>query len=203
MPNPSRGRFYPQVPTIHREAPQWGAQQVGSLNEVQAPSSLQHRFAARLQSGTGSQMNPNFSLRTAVPRDASFVFSTIESTMRDHVIATWGPWNEARVRQEVDSLCASNAVEIIEVGKDPAGLIVVERFPTHIQLEQLLILPAYQKQKMGSTLIRGLVQEALTGSLPIRLRVLAVNPAKLFYERLGFSVTRTSPEHFFMECAPA
>jgi hypothetical protein len=38
--------------------------------------------------------------------------------------------------------------------------------------------------------------------VPVRLRVLVVNPAKQLYERLGFVVTETTPEFFYMEKTP-
>lgn len=35
--------------------------------------------------------------------------------------------------------------------------------------------------------------------LPIKLRVLTINPARELYERLGFSVVRSTAEHHYME----
>ena len=41
--------------------------------------------------------------------------------------------------------------------------------------------------------------EAGSSRLPVRLRVLAVNPARELYARLGFVVTSSTPERLFME----
>jgi hypothetical protein len=49
---------------------------------------------------------------------------------------------------------------------------------------------------------KGWAVEAREANLPIRLRVLAVNPAKALYERLGFVVVEMTPERQFMEGAP-
>jgi ribosomal protein S18 acetylase RimI-like enzyme len=39
-------------------------------------------------------------------------------------------------------------------------------------------------------------------SVRIRLRVMAINPAKRFYEHLGFIVTEEIPDFFLMEKVP-
>jgi GNAT superfamily N-acetyltransferase len=59
---------------------------------------------------------------------------------------------------------------------------------------QLFILPAHQGQGVGRHLVENLIAEAAHAGLPIRLRVLRVNPARLFYEKLGFVVTESTPE---------
>jgi hypothetical protein len=38
--------------------------------------------------------------------------------------------------------------------------------------------------------------------VPVRLRVLVVNPAKQFYERLGFVVVETTTERYLMHWKP-
>jgi GNAT superfamily N-acetyltransferase len=63
-------------------------------------------------------------------------------------------------------------------------------------------LPNYQRAGIGTALISQLIEEADRSSLPIRLRVLVVNPAKQFYESFGFVVTEATPEFFLMEKAP-
>jgi ribosomal protein S18 acetylase RimI-like enzyme len=48
-------------------------------------------------------------------------------------------------------------------------------------------------------LLKNLIAEAQQSQIPIRLKVMAINPAKLFYEKLGFIVTAETPEFFSME----
>jgi GNAT superfamily N-acetyltransferase len=79
------------------------------------------------------------------------------------------------------------------------GVCLIERSPTHIQLEQIYLLPEYQRLGIGSVLIQSLITEASQSHIPIRLRVMTVNPAKKFYEKFGFIVTEVTPEFFFME----
>jgi ribosomal protein S18 acetylase RimI-like enzyme len=78
----------------------------------------------------------------------------------------------------------------------------VEQTDTHIQLHQLFILPEYQRRGIGSGLLEDLLTEAGQSGLPVRLRVLRVNPAKGLYERYGFRVTSEEPERFYMQRTP-
>jgi predicted lactoylglutathione lyase len=50
--------------------------------------------------------------------------------------------------------------------------------------------------------MNSIITEAAGLNIPIRLRVMAINPAKKFYEHLGFVVTETTSEFFAMEKAP-
>ncbi|NJN01027.1 MAG: GNAT family N-acetyltransferase [Leptolyngbyaceae cyanobacterium RM1_1_2] len=49
---------------------------------------------------------------------------------------------------------------------------------------------------IGTALLNNLILEALQSRIPVRLRVIVVNPAKSFYERLGFFVAETTTEFF-------
>jgi ribosomal protein S18 acetylase RimI-like enzyme len=66
---------------------------------------------------------------------------------------------------------------------------MVERLPTHIQLVQIYLLPEHQKLGIRTALLQNLITEAKQSQIPVRLKVMAVNSAKLFYEKLGFIVT--------------
>ncbi len=87
----------------------------------------------------------------------------------------------------------------IRTMQKPIGVFVVKRCPAHIQLEQIYLLPEYQRAGIGTALINSLLAEASQSKLPVRLHVMAVNPAKSFYKRFGFIVTEATSEFFFME----
>lgn len=140
--------------------------------------------------------------RPAMPEDVAFVVALLETTMRDHVLATWGHWDAPAIAEKACALCASSATQILEQDGQPIGLLAVERHPTHLQIEQLYLLPAFQRQGIGEALVRCVIHEASQRGLPVRLRVLAVNPARHFYERLGFVVVQSTRERLFLERAP-
>lgn len=144
------------------------------------------------------KLTPTFTLRQASVDDARLFYDVIDQTMREFIIATWGAWNEVRVRQESVEDSASPNAQVIMVDDVAVGVFLVERTVTHIQLEQIYLLPEYQRLGIGTALLDSLIVEA-QHKIPIHLRVMAVNPAKRFYEQFGFVVTEATPEFFFME----
>lgn len=142
------------------------------------------------------------SLRPAQPIDAPLFYDVIALTMRDYIVATWGEWDEGRVREESKANASSPNAQVVLVEANPAGVLTVERHPDHLQLEQLYLLPRYQGLGVGTQLVREVLAQTQATSLPLRLRVLAVNPARRFYERLGFVATEITRERVYMERAP-
>jgi Acetyltransferase (GNAT) domain len=57
---------------------------------------------------------------------------------------------------------------------------------------QLYIATTFQRRGFGTQLLKRLFVEASESKLPIRLRVLAVNPARAFYERLWWRRHRSA-----------
>ena len=141
----------------------------------------------------------DITLRPATKADAPLFYSVIDRTMREFIVATWGAWNEERVQRESLENSASPNAQVIQVGNVPVGVLLVEREPTYIQVQQIYLLPDHQHKGIGRYLIEGIIAEATHSKLPVRLRVLTVNPAKEFYEKFGFVVTETSHEFYFME----
>jgi GNAT superfamily N-acetyltransferase len=142
-----------------------------------------------------------FTLRQASVDDAPLFYDVIDRTMREFIVATWGAWSESRVQEESREDGSFPNAQVILVGNAAIGVFLVERHSTHIQLEQIYLLPEYQRLGIGTALINSLIAEAEQHKIPIRLRVMAVNPAKRFYEQFGFVVTEVTPEFFFMEKA--
>jgi len=138
-------------------------------------------------------------LRRATQADAEFAYHVTERAMRNYVVATFGSWLEAEVRKNTSADATDGRSQVIELDSVPAGILNVERLASHVQLHQLFILPEYQRQGVGTHLLRGVLSDAATAGLPVRLRVLRCNPAKALYERHGFRVTSETPERFYME----
>lgn len=139
------------------------------------------------------------SLRTATAADSEFAFATARDTMREYTLATWGKWSEEDVRRRTNENIAAGTMSIVQLGDAAVGIRVVEREADHILLAQLFIRPEYQRRGFGTKLIEELLGEARAARLPLRLRVLRVNPAYHLYKRLGFKISHETPERYFME----
>ena len=123
--------------------------------------------------------------------------------MEQYVEATWG-WDESIQRQRQQEEFAARAYQIIEIAGQSVGTCIVERQPDCFYLSGLYILPEYQKREIGSLVLKGLLSEGQAHKLPVRLRVLKVNPdAQRLYERNGFVVTdETEAAFVVMEKSP-
>ena len=155
---------------------------------------------------TGPQsVNSNIadiSIHRAQSSDSEFAYHVLQTTMREYAEMTWGTWLEAEARTRAASDAQAGRSQIVQLCSIPVGLLCVDKFDTHLQLDQLYILPEYQRRGIGAHVLRLVLADAGGSGLPVRLRVLKVNPAKRFYERHGFKVVSQTPERFFMEYRP-
>jgi ribosomal protein S18 acetylase RimI-like enzyme len=149
-------------------------------------------------------MRPNQSLqlRAATPKDAEFLFQLLRATMREYVEQTWSwdeKWQRAHFQERFDP--AKN--QIVVLNDRDIGVIAVDRREDEVFLGRIYILPEYQRRGIGTLLIKSVLDGAFQDGLPVRLRVLKVNPAKRLYERLGFTVIEEADTHYVMKATPA
>ena len=143
---------------------------------------------------------PEFTLRPPIPSDASLFYRVIDETMRGLIIATWGAWDEERVQRGAIEFTQSTNGKVIQIGDTAAEILVVDRESTQIWLRQIYLLPENQRKGVGTRLVNDLLMEGTRANVPIRLRVLALNPALAFYVKLGFVITETTTDLVYMEC---
>jgi ribosomal protein S18 acetylase RimI-like enzyme len=132
-------------------------------------------------------------------RDADYLSSLFEATMRGYVEEVWGPLNEVDSHKFLEDALSREAFDTVLENGVRVGAVSIQEHDTHLQLEHLYIEEAHQNQGLGARVVRGLLARAAQSSKPVRLRVLRPNPAKRLYERLGFVVTQTTAERYFME----
>jgi ribosomal protein S18 acetylase RimI-like enzyme len=141
----------------------------------------------------------SYSLELMLPSDFEFLYELCRSTMENYVVAAWGKWSDEIVRSQLLDGLNLKAFQSIFVDQSRVGAIAVERHATHIQIEDLYILPEFQNQGIGTAIVLDIIKEAYQDCKPVRLRVLTSSPAKVLYERLGFVVVQIEPERYFME----
>jgi ribosomal protein S18 acetylase RimI-like enzyme len=142
------------------------------------------------------------SFRPATTDDFAYLYDLCEITMRAHVELDLGDRFEQIARPTIQSLLRRNLFSKIYANDALVGAIAFECHDTHIQLEELYIEVARQGQGIGAMVMARLLEQSLSSCIPIRLHVLASNSAKAFYEKLGFSTTRSTREVNFMEYSP-
>ncbi|WP_367874070.1 GNAT family N-acetyltransferase [Luteolibacter sp. Populi] len=136
--------------------------------------------------------------RAATDADLGFLWELHVLTMRDYVEQTWGwesLWQEENFRKFFDF----TVMEILEVDGEPVGAISVEDQEDRLYLRNIEIHPAWQNRGIGTVLVTEFIELARAKSLPARLQVLKVNPARRLYERMGFELCGETETHFLME----
>jgi GNAT superfamily N-acetyltransferase len=140
-------------------------------------------------------------LRPAAQQDGPFLYHLVKTTMQGYVAQTWGwdeEWQQTYFWAHFDP---ADRQIIVRDGQD-IGVFTVEEHVDALFIDQIYILPGYQGQGIGTALIRSVLQRGAELGLPVRLRVLRVNPARRLYERLGFVVTEETDTRCFMEARP-
>lgn len=144
---------------------------------------------------------PAFTLRPATTGDYDFVYEVKKAALGSYIEAIWG-WDEDEQRGYHQREFKPHALEIVLAEGVPAGYFSVRRGPDAVHLNAICLLPAFQGRGLGSALLQTLVDESKARHVPLRLQVFQANPARRWYERLGFTVTGETDTHFLMERPP-
>lgn len=133
-------------------------------------------------------MPASFDRRPATEADREFFFATRRDGFRG-LVEELGAWDDAAERTKADREFDELPVQIVLEAGEPVGYIAVLHEPDHVFLDELVIVPEAQRRGIGTALVRDVLADAAARGLPVRLSVLANNPARRLYERLGFRVT--------------
>ena len=94
-------------------------------------------------------------------------------------------------------------LSVIESDGYPIGRLRIVRTRTSITLAGIQLLPAYQNQHIGSTLIEQLKREADLKQVPLFISVEKDNPgAQRLYERLGCRIIGQDEQEYHLEYRP-
>jgi ribosomal protein S18 acetylase RimI-like enzyme len=141
-----------------------------------------------------------FTTRRAREADKEFVYTLNRTVYHDLVIRQFGKWDNRWQRQYFEEKWARARYCLIEHNGRPIGVIWVTECPDYHMLNEIQLLPEFQGQGIGSTLIRQEIARTQIRQIPLRLRVLKQNPrAQRLYARLGFVVSGETETHIYME----
>lgn len=131
--------------------------------------------------------------------DHRYIYGLLETTMRGYVEAVWGKWEDDYWLGILEDALHRSAIHGICDHGARVGAVWKEKHVSHHLIELICVEPRHQNRGVGEAALKIILLEAATESKSVRLRVLAPNPAKRLYERLGFVVTEATPERFYME----
>jgi ribosomal protein S18 acetylase RimI-like enzyme len=137
------------------------------------------------------------SRRAAMKEDIPFLLELRRKTMSAHLSASGVVTSEEEHLRRV--LFRFECAEIVLLDNRLVGLLKVARDGLDWELIQIQLRPSFQGQGLGEKLVEEIITEAKRAGASLRLSVLASNPARRLYERLGFSVVMEKPHAFEMQ----
>ena len=141
----------------------------------------------------------NLTLRKATAEDSEFAYLTKKTAFRQYIEKVWG-WDEEEQRQLHERRFMSQDFQVIQVDGIDIGILAIVHQPDCVKVNQMFIIPEYQRKGIGAVCIRRIIKDATVSKLPVRLQVLKANTqAVAFYQRAGFRSIGESGTHVLME----
>ena len=136
------------------------------------------------------------SFRPASEADLPFLVALRVATMALHFERQGIPVSDDAHRERAAFGLAD--ATIVECDGQPVGVIKVLQDGRTWTIDQLQILPAYQRRGLGTALLRAVIREARQAGALLHLSVLKANPAARLYARLGFRTLGESAQSYKM-----
>jgi GNAT superfamily N-acetyltransferase len=92
--------------------------------------------------------------------------------------------------------------QIILAEDQPAGRLYVHRRNDEIRVMDIALLPQFRRRGVGTVLMRQLLEEGERTSRTVSIHVEVFNPARHWYERLGFQPVADNGVYRLMEWRP-
>jgi ribosomal protein S18 acetylase RimI-like enzyme len=135
-------------------------------------------------------------LRKATPNDREFAYCAKRAAFKEYMEG----WDEDEQRQLHAQRFGAQDFRVINLAGTDVGIIAVVVTPDCLTVKQLFLFPEHQGKGIGHRCMLLILEEARQLGLPVRLRVMKVNPrAWAFYQRLGFVRTGETATHYLME----
>jgi ribosomal protein S18 acetylase RimI-like enzyme len=136
----------------------------------------------------------SYRIRPATAEDVGFLADVIVEATRaqgrlpnDFDEPQWrksfAEWSTEQIRSEIPE----STISVIEVDNRSAGRLRINRAADYIELCGIQLLPASQRQGIGTAIIQDLKAQAAAAGIPLDLGVEKDNAeARKLYDRLGF-----------------
>ena len=144
----------------------------------------------------------SLTLRGANPSDSEFAYHAKKAAFKAYVEKVWG-WHEDEQLRLHEQRFVAQDFRVINVAGIDVGVVAIAVADDCVKVNQLFLLPEHQGKGIGRACMLQVLDQARDLGLPVRLRVMKVNPRALaFYQRLGFTHTGETDTHDLMEWRP-
>jgi len=141
----------------------------------------------------------NITKRPAHEDDTDFACFVHHQAYRDVIVRQFGVWEEEAQDEFFKNSWDPPAYEIILCDGIPCGYTRVEVRGSDLHVRELVILPQFQGQGIGSQILRGVIESAKVRHVPICLETQHTNRAAELYHRLGFREFGRTETHILLE----
>ena len=141
----------------------------------------------------------NILFRIATSEDYAFLRDLNRLAYEDLVKRQFSTWDDNSQRERFDSKLQHATFRIVEFAGRPIAAVWSSEHDDHFYLHELLVLPKFQNQGIGSQILRWELDRAEAVKKPIRLHTLLLNRAQEFYKRHGFIETSRNDLYVDME----
>ncbi|GAB4542526.1 MAG: hypothetical protein Tsb0014_35380 [Pleurocapsa sp.] len=131
-----------------------------------------------------------YTIRQATNEDIDILDRIHTENMKGYVEKVY-PWNPKLFRDRF----LPRDYQIIEIEDKIIGFIKVVIYETEIYLGEIQIDSDYQKQGIGTSLIKSLIKKSKIEGKKLFLKVIKGNPAERLYKKLGFTIFEESGTH--------
>lgn len=132
--------------------------------------------------------------------DFDLTFEIKKATLKDHISATFGPWDEAWQLAEHRKDFSSGQFEVIVADGMDVGYAWIKHTDKGLYLVDICVFPKHQGTGIGTEIIERLLNEAQSSHLPVELGVFKSNHSAIrLYTRLGFKQISETPTHILMK----
>jgi GNAT superfamily N-acetyltransferase len=141
----------------------------------------------------------NILFRVATSEDYAFLHKLNRLAYEDLVKRQFGKWDDNSQKERFNSKLQHATFRIVELSERPIAAVWSSEHDDHIYLHELLVLPEFQNQGVGSQILHWEFDQAEAVRKPIRLHTLALNRSQVFFKRHGFIETGRSDLFLGME----
>ncbi len=136
-------------------------------------------------------MPQSFELRPSSPSDMAFCWPIYRESMMPLTEAVT-QWNEEAQRKLVEHAVGHAGTSILQSEKADAGWLQVEESGHAVQLRHLYLVGPMRNRGLGSAFLVWMKERADRKRKDLVLEVMANNPARRLYDRLGFKPVETA-----------
>ncbi|MBI3199507.1 MAG: GNAT family N-acetyltransferase [Rhodospirillales bacterium] len=139
-----------------------------------------------------------------LPKDEQalrYSFEAKRAAMGPYIVRRWG-WDEALQRRLHGERFGEKPFFKVVQGDRAIGTVSVMPLVDHVRFGEFYLFPEFQRQGLGSRVLRHCLMLADAENMPVRLEYLKWNPVGSLYRRHGFVVTGETDIHWLMERPP-